>query len=128
MFEGTATGMQPVHVFFTTPAGHQWNWTALIIAAAQITAIGYGIWVMHKASKERGVQIAQQALDSRRQHEQTMTAMHEQHEQTMAALHEEREQQEQQALDNRRQHEQTMTALQAIIGRMSPRPPEPSAG
>lgn len=99
MVERTATGLEPLQIFLAAPAGHQWDWTALIIAGAQITVIGFGIWVMHRAFKERGQQIAQQTR-----------------------------QLEQQALDGQRRHEQAMAALHALIERMSPRPPELPAG
>ena len=106
MFEGTTTGLQPVHIFLNAPAGHQWDWTAMIIAGAQIIAIGVGIWVMHRASRDRGQQIVQQSKQLEQQDRRL----------------------EQQAIDSERRHEEAMATLRALIDRMSPRPAEPSTG
>ena len=99
MFEGTTTALQPVQIFLTTPGGHQWNWTAIVIAAAQTIAIGAGIWVMNRTSKERGQQIAQQSKQLEQQDKRL----------------------EQQAIDSERRHEEAMAALHALIERMGPR-------
>ena len=105
MFEGITTALQPVHIFVTTPTGYQWNWTALVVGFVQMSVIGYGIYVMHKASEKRAEQITQQ--DKR--------------------LEQQDKRLEQQAIDSERRHEQAMATLHALIERSGPRPPAPSA-
>ena len=47
-----------------------------LIGIAQLFAIFWGLRQMNRSSKERGQQLAQQAIDSERRHEQAMAALH----------------------------------------------------
>ena len=105
MFEGTTAGLQPVQVFLMNTEGHQWDWTALVVAGVQSAVLTWGIWLVHRASTERGVQVGQQSAQLRQQWEQLR----------------------QQSVDSERRHEQAMTALHALIERMNPRPPDATA-
>ncbi len=73
-------------------------WVAAIVGAAQCSLIGYGLYIMRQASKQRD------AL-----HQETMKALDSQHRETMAAL-ESRHQETMKAMDSR--HQENMEALE----------------
>lgn len=91
------------------------------VAAAQLIAIYQGLAQMKQASKERDAQLARQAEHLQNQDRENQRR----HEQAMAALH---KQMDEASEDRNKRHEQAMAALHALIERMSPRPPELSAG
>ncbi len=61
-------------------------WVAAIVGAAQCSLIGYGLYVMRQASKQRDAlhQETMKALDSR--HRETMASLENRHQETMKGL------------------------------------------
>ena len=61
-------------------------WVAAIVGAAQCSLIGYGLYIMRQASKQRDAlhQETMKALDSR--HRETMASLENRHQETMKGL------------------------------------------
>ena len=102
-------------------------WVAALVGAAQCSLIGYGLYIMRQASRQRDAQ----HRENMAQHRETMKSLDSRHQEAMAALNGQHEAQSDRhretmaAMDSR--HQENMEALRELIRRTSA-PPTPFDG
>ncbi len=95
-------------------------WVAALVGAAQCSLIGYGLYIMRQAARQRDAQ----HRENMAQHRETMKSLDSRHQEAMAAQSD-RHRETMAAMDSR--HQENMEALRELIRRTSA-PPTPFDG
>ncbi len=105
-------------------------WAQIGVGMLHAVLIGIGLWMMHRASKERNKLMDEERVRADKRHKEAMDDIRTRHQEAKnwheQVMNDGRTRHEEAMNESRVRHEESMTALKALIARTAP-PSPPSA-